>query len=83
VAVAAAFDVVISAQAGGPAVISRTTLDQSATLLPLARLLGRQAARQHMRHRGYGMIQIAVGLAVVATLLIGALLLAQRLVGRL
>jgi hypothetical protein len=34
---AAASNVVISAQAGGPEVISRTTLDRSATLLPLAR----------------------------------------------
>jgi hypothetical protein len=78
---AAASNVVISAQAGGPEVISRTTLDRSATLLPLARLLGRQAARHHLRHRGYGMIQIAVGLAVVAVL-IGAVLLAQRVGGR-
>lgn len=78
----AGFDVVTPAQAGDPEVISRTTLDRSATLLPLARLLGRQAARQHLRHRGYGMIQVAVGLAIVAALLIGALLLAQWLGGR-
>jgi hypothetical protein len=78
------FDVATSAHASGPEVISCATLDRSAILLPLARLLGRQAARQHLhRHRGYGMIQIAITLAVVSAFLIGALLLAQRLGGRL
>ena len=56
----------------------------SALLVPLTRLLAQHAARQHLqrrRHRGYGLIQIALGLGAVALFLIGALLLAQRLRG--
>jgi hypothetical protein len=78
----AGFDVATSAQSSGREAVSCASLDRPATLLPLARLLGRQAARQHLRHRGYGMIQIAFGLAVAAALLIGALLLARWLGGR-
>ncbi len=54
--------------------------NQSPSLLPLARLLARRAARQHVRrHRGYGLLQIAIGLGLVAALLVGVLFLARHL----
>ena len=73
-----------------PVMASPTTLgpnpagdEQSAPLIPLARLLARHAAHQHLhrRHRGHGLIQAAIVLGAVALILIGALLLAQRLRG--
>lgn len=57
--------------------------DQSTVLLPLARLLARQAARQRLhRSRGYGLLQIAIGLLLATLGLAGALLLAPRLGGQ-
>ena len=59
--------------------------DPSTPLIPLMRLLAEHAARDHLRrqrHRGYGLIQVAICLAAVALVLLGALLLAQRLGGR-
>ena len=54
--------------------------DQSDPLLPLTRLLARHAARQHvLRHRGYGMLQVAVGVVVLAVILMAALLLTSSM----
>lgn len=53
---------------------------QSAPLLPLTRLLARHAARQHvLRHHGYGLLQVAVGVAVLAVILMAALLLTSSM----
>lgn len=42
-------------------------------LAPLIRLLARQAAREYRRHRGLGLLEIALGLLVVSLLLMAIL----------
>jgi hypothetical protein len=42
-------------------------------LAPLIRLLARQAAREYRRHRGLGMLEIALVVAIMALLLMAIL----------
>jgi hypothetical protein len=73
------------AQTGGPPVSSTTatTPDPHSMLMPLARLVARRAAREHLRrHRGLGLIEIAIGVGLAAVLLGAVFLLMQHLGGR-
>ncbi len=53
----------------------------NAKLVPLVRSLARQAARQHLRRRGYTVLLIPGVLAFISMLLMAALILGNRLGG--